>query len=352
MTKRTSIETAAQNLIFAPEHTSAHTDTLDATLTGHYTITGMRDRLPGKTNFLIERGVRSAAWAAMWHVITTQVIRDTLPQLRRGKDIIPENVSMDRGPYHAFIDAGAALLANASEAVLDSSSSNEWRRYRPVWEKIVERQEGYRTRWHEWNQELTESRAVTPPNPPVEPRGKDAIKDIWDGSAEEIAKSALWALSNKQESDPASDTRNARDLTRRALASAAVMNWATTMKRTVNLELFPNLFEDLPDDLDANFLMPTSGHAFVDDGNDTPCAWAHASFAKGPWREPGSCAGRIWLQPDLHTDQDNTEELFVIGETYAGAPIPRIGEGNYNGGLVMLTLGSFIAERTIYANQQ
>jgi len=47
-------------------------------LSNHYIETGMVEQQPAKAKFLTERGHRSAAWAGLWHVITSQLIRTSL----------------------------------------------------------------------------------------------------------------------------------------------------------------------------------------------------------------------------------------------------------------------------------
>jgi hypothetical protein len=343
------IETAAQRFVYQPGRTLGIGTRLEGVLTAHYNASGMLQTLPAKANLLIEGGQRVAEWAAMWHVVISQLIRTTLPKLRHGQSIIPEDVSADRGPYHSFIDAGGTLLKNASAEVLGDTSRNGWGRYRPLWEQIGERQDRYKQRWLERKQELEEMGAVIPPTPPVEPGGKDKIEAIWQGSGAEIAKSALWALVNKRHSDPLGRVRSAEELARRSMAAVTILNRGTNMKRAVNLRLFPNLFEDLPQELGESFFLPEEGAVFVDDGVTT-CKWAHAALSSESQTATGNCPGKIWLRPSRLKDRNNAEGLFVIGEEYGGVPIPRPRNGTYNGGLAMLVLGDFMAEETIYAD--
>jgi hypothetical protein len=240
------------------------------------------------------------------------------------------------------------MLRDASSRVLSQETDNPYKVYHPIWDQIGELQEHYKVAWQTLRNHHEASGVKSMMVPPKCPAGKDAVTKVWSGAARDIAVTTLWLLANQKQTTSA-DKDDPQALTNTALGEISTLNWGTTMNRSVNLELFPDLFTDLPDDLDESFFT-SRGNIFVQQQrvDSSVCTWAHPSLRSGPWTVQAGCAGGLWLTTPSQKARDNATELFRLAERRSGIPVNGTEAGRYDSGLAILAIGSLIAEKTIY----
>jgi hypothetical protein len=353
MSKSALIETAAQEFIDSPDETAWIASDLQSDLLSHYRSTSMLEHQPLRTDFLVTKAVRTAGWAALWHVVTDRVITNNLPLLETDPAQVFVGIDRTHGQHRALLDAGTRMLNEASSQVLDENADNPDRIYAPLWEQVGKAQDGYRSTWTNLNNQRNPDGTEKPLSPPFMPGGKDKIGDIWTFSAGDIMATCLWTIANWRASAATQAEGSPAELTNKTLQSVDVLNWATTMNRSVNLDLNPALFDDIPEDVAESFFTG-NGDMFVapdDAATTTTCRWAHKSLQNGPWPAPGNCAGRIWLTPRLPEQQNNARSLFAFAASRSGRRIEGTEAGRYDSGLAMLTIGALLAEHSIYQEE-
>jgi hypothetical protein len=353
------LQKTAQALHDNPELKPTETAFADLGSTLKTCFEPVRRHEPLLADMLEARGVRSAGWAVLGHLIDHEFFRQVTPALRERRPLVRQDMpdgkttlfppTTKATAYGNYMRSSAAWRLHALGTVQESIEADPNHPRRPLWDELTKAQAECHDRCRAWNDEL-ERRGR--PRPRFEPIRR-LPDSLYNGTFDNLLNAAqLLAVSGLSYSLRVDPRPSAQVLTHAALSDIDRLNWLASVRHEVTAAMFPPDWDErfahattLEEILEACTPEKSNVRALNEQGE----YWAGGGLQNGPWRDAaiGLCAGRLALSDSGPKATEQAGEYFVT----AGVDPKRVmtPEGAYDQVAVVLSFAARVAEETFYA---